>query len=112
MDNLNATNAFSALSQPIRLDVFRLLVKAGPKGMQSGEIGDMLDVRQNTMSTNLNILLRSGLVRNERQGRTIRYFADMNGIAELLEFLLEDCCGGQPESCKSLVSDICCSGKC
>lgn len=107
MDNLTATTAFAALSQPTRLEVFRLLIKAGSNGLLSGEIGEALDVRQNTMSTNLNILLRTGLIRNEREGRAIRYYADMDGIGRLLDFLLQDCCGGSPDDCLPLIENLC-----
>ena len=106
MDKKNALSAFAALSQETRLDVFRLLVKAGDGGMLSGEIGEALNVRQNTMSTNLAILLNAGLIRNERQGRSVRYFADMDGIRGMLGFLMEDCCGGQPELCQPLLDEI------
>lgn len=109
MDKLDAITSFAALSQPTRLDVFRLLVKAGAKGMLSGEIGERLDVRQNTMSANLAVLLNSGLVRNERQGRTIRYFADFDAIRGLLGFLMEDCCGGRPELCQPVIDEIACA---
>ncbi|WP_348640521.1 helix-turn-helix domain-containing protein [Nitratireductor sp. XY-223] len=102
----NALNALSALSQQTRMEVFRLLVRAGDDGMLSGEIGEALNVRQNTTSTNLVILLNAGLIRNERQGRTVRYFANFDGIRELLSFLLEDCCGGRPERCGPLLDEI------
>ncbi|GLQ06420.1 ArsR/SmtB family transcription factor [Sneathiella chinensis] len=110
MDTLEAVSAFSALSQPTRLDVFRLLVKAGGTGMLAGDIGEALNVRQNTMSANLSVLLNAGLVRNERQGRTIRYFADMEGMRGLLAFLMEDCCGGQADMCKPVIDQIACDG--
>ena len=77
MDKNHALTALAALGQDTRLDVFRLLVKAGADGMLAGQISDALMVRQNTMSTNLSILLNAGLVRNAREGRAIRYFADM-----------------------------------
>jgi len=109
MDKKRALRAFSALSQPTRLDVFRLLVKAGEEGMLAGEISDKLDVRQNTMSVNLSILAQSGLIRNARQGRSIRYFADMQGMSGLLAFLLEDCCGGRPELCQPVIDEIACA---
>lgn len=109
MDKNHALDAFSALSQPTRLDVFRLLVKAGETGMLAGDIGDALGVRQNTMSANLSILLQSGLVRNKRQGRSIRYFADMDGMRGLLAFLMEDCCGGRPDLCQPVIDEIACS---
>lgn len=106
MDKITAITAFSALSQETRLDVFRLLIKAGNNGLLSGEMGEKLGVRQNTMSTNLNILLRAGLIRNERQGRSVRYFADMEGIGGLLNYLLHDCCGGSKEMCAPTVQSL------
>tara|TARA_R110000824_G_scaffold267949_2_gene456698 strand:- start:3810 stop:4142 length:333 start_codon:yes stop_codon:yes gene_type:complete len=109
MDKNNALGAFAALSQSTRLDVFRLLVKAGEVGMLAGNISDTLEVRQNTMSTNLSILTQSGLIRNKRQGRSIRYFADMDGISGLLAFLMEDCCGGRPELCQPVIDEIACA---
>jgi DNA-binding transcriptional ArsR family regulator len=109
MDKSDALNCFSALSQQTRLDVFRLLVKAGAKGLLSGEIGEKLEVRQNTMSANLAVLLNSGLVRNERQGRTIRYYADFDAMRGLLGFLMEDCCGGRSELCQPVIDEIICA---
>jgi ArsR family transcriptional regulator len=109
MDKKNALGAFAALSQSTRLDVFRLLVKAGNEGMLAGQISDALEVRQNTMSANLSILAQSGLIRNEREGRSIRYFADMDGMRGLLAFLMEDCCGGRPELCQPVIDEIACA---
>jgi len=109
MDTKQALDALSALGQETRLDVFRALIRTGSKGMASGEIGDFLGVRQNTMSANLAVLLRAGLVRNARDGRSVRYFADMEGIRGLLAFLLEDCCGGKAELCAPLLESINCS---
>ena len=109
MDISVALKTFSALSQQTRLDVFRLLVKVGADGASSGEISDQLDVRQNTMSANLTVLLNAGLVRNERQGRTIRYFADFEAVRDLLAFLMEDCCGGNPEICQPIIDEIACA---
>lgn len=109
MDKKSALNALSALGQDTRLDVFRLLVKASPQGMLAGDIAQALDARQNTMSTNLSILMAAGLIRNAREGRAIRYFADMVGMRDLLAFLMEDCCGGQPELCKPVIDAVTCT---
>jgi ArsR family transcriptional regulator len=109
MESTEAISAFSALSQQTRLDVFRLLIKAGANGLLAGELGEQLDVRQNTMSANLTILLNAGLVRNERQGRTIRYFADFDAMRGLLAFLMEDCCGGRPDLCQPVIDEIACA---
>ena len=109
MDNSIALAAFAALSQSIRLDVFRLLIRAGAAGVPAGEIGETLGVRQNTMSANLSILARVGLIRSERQGRSIRYFADLDGMRGLLAFLMEDCCGGRPELCRPVIDELACA---
>ena len=109
MDKNHALDAFAALSQSTRLDVFRLLIKAGDAGMSAGDIGDTLGVRQNTMSANLGVLARSGLIRNAREGRSIRYFADMDGMRGLLAFLMEDCCGGRPELCQPVIDELACA---
>ncbi|MBO0334908.1 winged helix-turn-helix transcriptional regulator [Sneathiella sp. CAU 1612] len=109
MDENTTLRALAALSQKTRLDVFRLLVKAGLEGMPAGEIGDSLGVRQNTMSTNLSILMNAGLIRNERQGRTVRYFADFDAMRGLLAFLMDDCCNGRPEICEGIYDEINCS---
>ncbi len=109
MDENHALDAFAALSQSTRLDAFRLLIEAGDAGMSAGDISDTLGVRQNTMSANLSILARSGLIRNEREGRSIRYFADMDGMRGLLAFLMEDCCGGRPELCQPVINELACA---
>lgn len=109
MDRNHALAAFAALSQPTRLDVFRLLLRAGENGIAAGEIAEALDVKQNTMSANLAVLHQAGLVRNQREGRSIRYFADLDGTQGLLGFLMEDCCGGNPDLCQPVISSIACA---
>lgn len=109
MDRNHALDAFAALGQPTRLDVFRLLVKTGAAGLSAGDISAALGVRQNTMSANLSILVRSGLIRNEREGRSIRYFAYMARMRGLLAFLMEDCCGGRRALCQPVIDELACA---
>jgi len=109
MDKSHALNALSALGQDTRLDAFRLLVRAGAAGLAAGEIAEALGVRQNTLSNNLSILLAAGLVRNEREGRSVRYFTDFDGVRGLLGFLMEDCCAGRPELCQPVIDKIACA---
>jgi len=109
MDVSKSLESFAALGQETRLDAFRLLVKAGTKGMAAGEISAALGVKQNTMSANLSVLFQAGLVRNERVGRSIRYYANFEGLRGLLEFLMEDCCGGQPDLCRPVLDTLTCS---
>lgn len=109
MEKKQSLDAFAALSQETRLDVFRLLIQVGPEGMLAGEIGDALGVKQNTMSANLSVLTHAGLIRNLREGRSIRYFADMDGVRGLLQFLMEDCCGGRKEMCQPIIEKLACA---
>lgn len=74
--------------------------------MCAGEIADAVDGRQNTVSTNLAILVRAGLIRSIREGRSIRYFANLDGMSGLLSFLMEDCCDGNPEACAPVVRSL------
>ncbi|WP_319824871.1 metalloregulator ArsR/SmtB family transcription factor [Thalassovita sp.] len=108
MDKLNALDSFAALGQDTRLEAFRLLVRSGDAGMAAGEIAEKLGVRQNTMSANLSVLHQAGLVRNRREGRSIRYYADFDGLRGLLEYLMEDCCGGKPDICRPVLDAITC----
>lgn len=109
MDKTAALAALSALAQDTRLEVFRLLVQAGEQGLVAGDIGRRLDLRANTLSTNLMLLSHAGLVKSQREGRSIRYFAKMEGMRSLLAFLMEDCCGGRPELCQPVIEQIACA---
>ena len=64
-----------------------------------------LGVRHNTLSTHVAILTRAGLLRSERNGRSIIYSVNPQGIKSLLAYLVEDCCNGQPELCTPMASE-------
>src|SRR5947209_17317559 len=104
MELNDAIRRLSALAQDGRLQVFRLLVKAGPDGLAAGEIARSLDTAPNTMSAQLLVLSNSGLIRARRQGRSIIYSVDFAAMSDLLVFLTEDCCGGRSEICAPLVA--------
>jgi ArsR family transcriptional regulator, arsenate/arsenite/antimonite-responsive transcriptional repressor len=110
MDSPAAILALAALAQPTRLDVFRLLVKHEPKGMPAGDIAQDLAVPHNTMSSHLAILTRAALVTSERRSRSIVYRANLATLQSVTLFLLQDCCGGEPGLCASLIESItpCC----
>ena len=113
MDNIKVIDALSALAQTTRLDTFRLLVNREPDGIAAGELARLVAIPQNTMSTHLAILARAGLVRGERQSRSIIYRADLERFCEVTLFLLKDCCGGRPDICATLIADLnpCCLAK-
>jgi DNA-binding transcriptional ArsR family regulator len=102
MESSVALKRLSALAQVSRLAVFRLLVKAGPDGLSAGDIARALGITPNTLSSQLNILANAGLVRGRRDGRSIIYAADYDGMTNLLVYLMEDCCQGRPEVCAPL----------
>ena len=101
MEKSNAIAALAALAQDNRLDVFRLLVQAGPGGMPAGAIATKLGVPNNTLSFHLERLHAAGLVTSDRQGRNIIYAANYSAMNALLAYLTENCCEGQPEMCAS-----------
>ena len=102
METKQALEAFSALSQETRLAVLRHLIRALPDSVAAGDLARELSVPASTMSTHLAILSRAALVVSERSGRVISYRADMEGLRDLLGFLVNDCCQGKPELCSDL----------
>jgi DNA-binding transcriptional ArsR family regulator len=111
MESDQTVLALAALAQITRLDTFRLLVKHEPDGVAAGDIARQLGVPHNTMSSHLNVLSRAGLVRSERQSRSIIYHADLDRFRELMTYLVQDCCGGHPDICAPLMNALtpCCS---
>ena len=101
-----AIDALSALAQPTRLDVFRLLMKHEPDGLAAGEIASRIGVPQNTLSSHLSILARAGLLIAARHGRSMIYRVELTAVRQLVLFLLRDCCNGQPELCAPLIEDL------
>ncbi len=97
-----AVASLSALAQESRLEVFRLLVRTGPKGLPAGILAEQLGVPPATLSFHLKELVNAGLIDSRRDGRSIIYALRVEGIRGLMAFLAEDCCQGQPELCSPL----------
>lgn len=104
METVDAVKSLSALAQDARLEIFRLLVKAGPEGLAAGEIARSLDTAPNTTSAQLLVLSNARLIRSRREGRSIIYSIDFAAMSDLLVFLTRDCCGGRAEICAPLAS--------
>jgi DNA-binding transcriptional ArsR family regulator len=96
MKKADAVVALAALAQDNRLDVFRLLVQAGPEGMPAGAVADALDLAPNTLTFHFDRLRTAGLVTVRREGRSMIYAAQFEQMNALLGFLTENCCGGAP----------------
>jgi ArsR family transcriptional regulator, arsenate/arsenite/antimonite-responsive transcriptional repressor len=83
---------FNALGQAGRLEIFRLLVRAGPEGDCVEEIRRRVKMPGSTLSHHLDTLTRCGLLSARRDGRFIYYAVNWPEAARLIRFLTEDCC--------------------
>src|SRR5215475_8016199 len=99
----DAAAALAALAQENRLDVYRLLVQAGPKGMPAGSVASALKLAPNTLTFHFDRLRDAGLVTVQREGRSMIYAARFEVMNELLGFLTENCCQGATEGCAPAV---------
>jgi ArsR family transcriptional regulator len=99
MENSDAVAALAALAQDNRLDVFRLLVQAGPEGLAAGQVATALDLAPNTLTFHFDRLRTARLVTVRRDGRSMIYTARFDTMNALLGYLTENCCQGAPESC-------------
>lgn len=95
MEVKGAVEALGALAQASRLEVYRLLVQAGPAGMPASEIAEQVGVPANTLSFHLKSLSHADLVQSRQEGRFIYYSANYERMNALLAFLTENCCGGR-----------------
>jgi DNA-binding transcriptional ArsR family regulator len=98
MEKLDAVAALAALAQDNRLEVFRLLVRAGPEGLSAGRVADELDLAPNTLTFHFDRLRGAGLVTVRREGRSMIYAARYEAMNALLAYLTENCCRGE-QSC-------------
>ena len=96
METTDAVTALAALAQDNRLDVFRLLVQAGPDGMAAGAIAEALDLAPNTLTFHFDRLRMAGLATVRREGRSMIYAARFEQMNALVGFLTENCCAGTP----------------
>ena len=89
-----AVTLLAGLAHPTRLEVFRLLVRAGDAGLPAGELARRLHLLPPTLSFHLKELRTAGLVTAHRRGRHVVYHADFAAIETLTAFLTEECCAG------------------
>lgn len=109
MDQRQALMAFGAISQETRLEILRLLVRAGPQGVAAGAIGDAVKVSPSNVSFHLKELERAGLIAVRREARSMIYSAEYKALRALIQFLMEDCCAGHPDVCEPAMAVSACS---
>ena len=105
MEKTSAVAALGALAQESRLDVFRLLVQAGPEGLPPGTMAERLGLPAPTLSFHLTQLRHAGLVTFRREGRSLLYVAEYSAMNDLLAYLTENCCKGDAAGCGVGVCD-------
>ena len=108
MEKIIATTVFESLSSGVRLDVFRLLVKKGLDGMVAGEIATTLAVPSTNLSFHLKAMVNAGLLTVTQEGRFQRYRANLPLMLDLIVYLTEECCAGQPELCGDVSAHTIC----
>jgi ArsR family transcriptional regulator, arsenate/arsenite/antimonite-responsive transcriptional repressor len=96
MEKIDAVVALAALAQDNRLDVFRLLVRAGPQGMSAGAVAETLELAPNTLTFHFDRLRQAGLITVRRDGRSMIYAARFETMNALLDYLTENCCQRPP----------------
>lgn len=101
MKTNEAVKIFEALSSDVRLDLFRLLVKNAPDGLVAGDIASQLDIPSTNLSFHLKAVVHSGLVSVEREGRFMRYRANISLMLDMIAYLTSECCQNSPEYCRS-----------
>ena len=100
MESNAAVAVLAALAQPSRLAVFRCLVQAGPAGLAAGRVAEATGLPPSSLSFHLKELSHAHLVSARQDGRFVIYAPNFTAVNELIGFLTENCCGGQPcEAC-------------
>lgn len=94
--NINSTyaKALAALGHESRLELFRLLVRAGSAGMSVGQISETLALHPSTLAHHLSMLVQADLVVQSREGRTVICRAHYRQMNDLIGYLTENCCAG------------------
>jgi DNA-binding transcriptional ArsR family regulator len=109
MDTQDTVNALSALAQESRLEILRYLVEAGESGRAAGQIADDLCIPPATLSFHLKTLRQAGLIGYRRQGRSLVYHFNRQGVDTLLGSLCESC-GRRLQPRNSLMNHLAITG--
>jgi DNA-binding transcriptional ArsR family regulator len=107
MEKQEALAALVALGHETRLDIFRLLMRAGPKGLAAGQIGERLALPPATLSFHLSQLKHADLVIFRRESRSLIYSAAYPVMNALLAYMTENCCQGATASCDAAAPSTC-----
>jgi ArsR family transcriptional regulator, arsenate/arsenite/antimonite-responsive transcriptional repressor len=104
MTEPEAAARLAALAHEARLKIFRALVAAGPEGLPAGPLGETVTIAPSNLSAHLSVLSHAGLARVRPDGRQRIWSVDLDAVAGLVGFLVDDCCQGRPEVCAPLTA--------
>lgn len=96
----------TTLGHPQRLAIFRLLMRRTPDALPAGEIASALHIKPSTLSSYLAALTQVGLVTQRREGTSLRYGVNLEGVQVMIDTLFLDCCRGRPDLCLSLTASL------
>jgi DNA-binding transcriptional ArsR family regulator len=108
METQNALSVLAALSHPVRLSAFRLLVQHEPEGLSTGQLVEASGLSQSTFSTQLAVMAKAGVVITERRGRQQIQRANIAALRDLMVFLVKDCCQSRADLCEPLIAELSC----
>ena len=96
METIAALLALASLAHESRLAIFRALVQAGPAGLPAGKVSEITGIPPSSLSFHLKELAHADMVISRQEGRFVIYTANFSTMNELIDFLTENCCGGNP----------------
>lgn len=105
MELANAARMLSAIGHPMRLQAYRLLMQAGPAGLPAGQLAQALEMAPSSLNFHLKEMISAGLIASRQEGRFVIYATAFPAMTELMQFLTDNCCGGNP--CLPIPSDPC-----
>ncbi|MFS1419804.1 ArsR/SmtB family transcription factor [Vibrio splendidus] len=84
--------ALKELGHPIRLTIYKSVVKAGYQGIAVGGLQEELGIPGSTLSHHISSLASAGLISQRREGRTLFCVAEYECLESVIDFLQDECC--------------------
>ena len=84
--------ALKELGHPTRLFIFKHLVKAGEQGLPVGDLQKQLAIPASTLSHHISALVSVGLVKQNRESRSLICVSQYDKLESIIDFLREECC--------------------
>ncbi len=88
----DAAACLEALGNPLRLSIYRLLVRTGLDGLPVGTIQERVGMVASTLSHHLKVLETVELIVKERRGTTLICKARFDRMNAVVGFLSDECC--------------------